>query len=221
MQYNEEELIPISALQHMFFCHRQYALIYIEQIWEENLFTAEGKVIHERVHSEHRASRRLFKQEYSMSVRSLVHGLIGKCDLVEIYLSPDKNIAEAVPIEFKRGSEKGTDVDRVQLCAQAFCLEEMLGITVPFGQFYYFKDHRRSNCDIDLNLRETTKNIIKKIRTLEAAQETPAAIYSKKKCDNCSLVEICMPKSAGSGAKRVERYVQAQIKALERIEGKI
>lgn len=86
--YSEDDLVPISALQHVLFCERQYALIHLEQVWEENRFTAEGKVLHERVDAEHHESRRLFRQEYGMAVRSLERGLIGKCDLVELYLSP-------------------------------------------------------------------------------------------------------------------------------------
>ena len=82
--YSEDDLLQISALQHAMFCERQYALIHLEQVWEENRFTAEGRVLHERVDSEHHESRRLFKQEYGMAVRSLQWGLIGKCDLVEL-----------------------------------------------------------------------------------------------------------------------------------------
>jgi len=211
--YSEDDLVPISALQHIFFCERQYALIHIEQVWEENRFTAEGKVLHERVDAEHHESRRLFRLEYGMAVRSLERDLIGKCDLVELYLSPGGGVAEAVPVEFKRGRNKEEDVDRVQLCAQAFCLEEMFGVSVSVGQLYYLQEHRRTTVDIDGPLRAKTMELVARIRQLQASGMTPPAIYEKRKCDRCSLLELCMPESAGSGGKRVDRFVQSQIRA--------
>jgi len=212
--YSEDDLVQISALQHILFCERQYALIYIEQIWEENRFTAEGKVLHERVDVEHHESRKLFRQEYGMAVRSLERGLIGKCDLVELYLSPKGGVAEAVPVEFKRGRNKEEDVDRVQLCAQAFCLEEMFGVSVPIGQLYYLQEHRRTTVDIDGPLRAKTMELVARIQQLQSSGVTPPAVYEKQKCDRCSLLELCMPKIAGSGGKRVDRFVQSQIRAM-------
>lgn len=211
--YNEDDLIPISALQHVLFCERQYALIHIEQIWKENFFTAEGKVLHERVDVEHHESRRLFRQEFGMAVRSLERGLIGKCDLVEVHLAPGGGVAEVIPVEFKRGKNKEEDCDRVQLCAQALCLEEMFAIEVPRGQFYYLQEHRRTSLEIDGALRAKTAYLVERIRSLLNAGMTPSATYEKRKCDRCSLVELCMPKSAGAGGKRVDRFVQAQIRA--------
>lgn len=211
--YDDDDLIPISALQHILFCERQYALIHIEQIWEENRFTAEGKVLHERVDVQHHESRRLFRQEYGMAVRSVEHGLIGKCDLVEIYLSPTGGVAEVVPVEFKRGKTKEDDVDRVQLCAQGICLEEMFGVPITTGQLYYLQERRRTSIDIDTPLRAKTIELVTRIRQLQSSGTTPSAVYKRQKCDRCSLLELCMPKSAGSGGKKVDRFIQAQIRA--------
>ncbi|MCX8013782.1 MAG: CRISPR-associated protein Cas4 [Rectinema sp.] len=212
--YSEDNLIPIAALQHVLFCERQYALIYIEQLWDENRFTAEGKVLHERVDVEHHESRRLFRQEFGMAVRSLEHGLIGKCDLVELYLKPKGGVAEAVPVEFKRGRNKEEDVDRVQLCAQALCLEEMFNISVPTGQLYYLQEHRRTTVDINGSLRARTIELIARIRQLQESGMTPPAVYERQKCDRCSLIDLCMPRSAGSGEKRVDRFVQTQLRIM-------
>ncbi|MEN6491205.1 MAG: CRISPR-associated protein Cas4, partial [Rectinema sp.] len=214
--YSEDELLPISGLQHILFCERQYALIHIEQLWEENRFTAEGKVLHERVDAEHHESRRLFRQEYGMAVRSLERGMIGKCDLVELYLAPGGGVAEAVPVEFKRGKSKEEDVDRVQLCAQGFCLEEMLGVTVEQGQLYYLQEHRRTTVDLDGPLRAKTMKLVERIRRLQSEGETPPAIYEKRKCDRCSLFDLCIPKAIGNGGKRVDRFVQSEIAAMRR-----
>jgi CRISPR-associated exonuclease Cas4 len=212
--YGEDDLIPISALQHAMFCERQYALIHLEGIWEENRFTAEGEALHERVHVEHHESRRGFRQEYDMAVRSLEWGLTGKCDLVELWFSGDGVVSKAVPVEFKRGQEKENDADRVQLCAQGLCLEEMLGLKIEAGQFYYLKKRRRTEAVLSGELREKTAALIERVRRLWTDGSTPAAEYGKRKCDRCSLVDVCMPKITGTGGKRVERYVRDQLRRV-------
>ncbi|GHV85913.1 CRISPR-associated protein Cas4 [Spirochaetia bacterium] len=209
--YGEDDLIPVSALQHTLFCARQYALIHLEQDWTENRFTAEGRALHERVDVEHHESRRLFRQEYGMAVRSLQWGLIGKCDLVELWFSDGGGIVQVLPVEFKRGRKKQSDVDRVQLCAQVFCLEEMFNITIDMGQLYYLQEHRRTGVTIDNELREKTCQVTERTRTIWDSGITPAAEYSKQKCDRCSLVDSCMPKTFGKKHKDVEKYVKLQL----------
>lgn len=215
--YTEDELIPISAIQHVLFCERQYALIHLEQVWEENLFTAEGQVLHQRVDAEHHESRKFFRQEYGMAVRSLEWGFTGKCDLVEIWFDESGAVRRVLPVEFKRGREKETDVDRAQLCAQSLCLEEMFGVPVESGQLYYLQEHRRRDVAIDESLRKTTTALAERIRELRAAESTPAAKYEKRKCDRCSLVELCMPKSVGTEGKNVSRYIKAQLRSSDRL----
>ncbi|MFP3089958.1 CRISPR-associated protein Cas4 [Treponema sp. TIM-1] len=214
--YSEDDLIPVSSLQHILFCERQYALIYLEQVWQENRFTAEGKVLHERVHVEHHESRRSFKQEYDMAVRSLEWGLIGKCDLVEIWYLENKKAKKISPVEFKRGREKESDVDLVQLCAQVLCLEEMFGLAIDQGQLYYLQEHRRNDVCIDEILRKKTTALIDRIRTLRETGVTPGAEYEKRKCDNCSLVDMCMPKSTGTKNKQVNRFMQTQLQIMRK-----
>jgi CRISPR-associated exonuclease Cas4 len=212
LMYVEDDLIPISALQHVLFCERQFALIHLEQIWEENLFTAEGRVLHERVDAEHHESRRFFRQEYGMAVRSLQFGLVGKCDLVELWLFEGGGIKRVSPVEFKRGKEKETDVDRVQLCAQALCLEEMLHISIDTGQLYYRREHRRKDVYIDTELRKITVETAAKIRLIRDSGITPKAEYEKRKCDRCSLLDFCMPKNTFMGSESVDRYIQLQMR---------
>lgn len=214
--YSEDDLIPISALSHAVHCERRVALVHIEQLWEENLFTAEGKVLHERVDAEGHESRRLFRQEFGMAIRSLEYGLIGKADLVELYLTPGGGVAEAVPVEFKRGKDKEEDCDRVQLCAQAFCLEEMLGVIVTRGAFYYLGAHRRTNLEFSALLRTTTVTVIARTRSILNIGETPVAKYEKAKCDRCSLIDLCMPAATGDGGKRVKKYIQSEIAAVRK-----
>jgi CRISPR-associated exonuclease Cas4 len=207
--FTEDDLIPMSALSHAYYCPRRYALIHLEQIWAENRFTAEGEALHERVHRERHESRRLFREEYGMSARSLKFGLTGKCDLVEIWLDPNtKKPVRVNPVEFKRGRKKANDVDRVQLCAQTLCLEEAFNLPIDKGEFYYFQERRRVSADINDDLRATTIALIDRIRAINACEKTPIATYDKKKCDACSLIDYCMPKYA---VKSVNRYARAQI----------
>ena len=133
--YNEDDLIQLSALQHLVFCERQCALIHIEQLWSENLFTAEGRIMHDKVDTANRESRGNIRIEYGVPMRSLRLGLIGKADAVEFHRNGDKWIP--FPVEYKRGKPKGGNCDKVQLCAQALCLEEMMNVEIPVGVLFY------------------------------------------------------------------------------------
>lgn len=214
--YSEDDLVLISSLQHLLYCERQFALIHVEQLWEENQFTAEGTLLHERVDVEGHESRKLFRQEYAMALRSLEYGIIGKADLVELYLEPGGKVAEAVPVEFKRGKDKEEDCDRVQLYAQALCLEEMFKIPVARGAFYYLGAHRRTNLEFSSELKAETVSAIAKARCILETGSTPEAEFDHKKCDRCSLVDICMPKALDRGGKRVERYIQAELASVRK-----
>ncbi|GHV72793.1 CRISPR-associated protein Cas4 [Spirochaetia bacterium] len=215
MSFSLDDLIPISALQHVLFCERQYALIHLEQLWAENQFTAEGKVLHERVDAEHHESRRLFRQEYGMAIRFLEKGLIGKCDLVELWFSGDGKVKRVSPVEFKRGRQKADDVDRVQVCAQALCLEEMFDITIETGQLYYLQEHRRSDVVLDEEIRRKTLALIDRIRAIGETGRTPSADYESKKCDRCSLIDSCMPKHTGIDSRSVDHFIQSQLRSVK------
>jgi CRISPR-associated exonuclease Cas4 len=131
MAFSEDQLLPLSALQHLLFCKRQCALIHVEQVWAENVFTAEGNVLHERAHNGPDATQPGVRIVRGLPVRSLALGLSGECDVVEFHGS-----SAVLPVEYKRGKPKGHAADEVQLCAQALCLEEMLHQSVVRGALY-------------------------------------------------------------------------------------
>jgi CRISPR-associated exonuclease Cas4 len=208
MNYPEDDLILLSALQHYIFCPRQCALIHIEQIWDENRLTAEGRIMHERVHEADRESRGKVRIEYGVPLRSLRLGLIGKADVVEFHqLSADK--WQPFPVEYKRGKPKPDDCDRVQLCAQAMCLEEMLGVEVPGGALFYGKIRRRQDVIFDEALRHKAEDTAQRARVLIESGKTPPPVYAKK-CKSCSLAEACLPKTIEKKAS-VGRYLAKAI----------
>ena len=132
--YYEDDLLMLSSLQHFMYCERQCALIHIEQIWSENVFTAEGRIMHDKADSNKFESRGNVRIDYSVPLRSLKLGLVGKADVVEFHKHGDKWIP--FPVEYKRGKPKIDDCDKVQLCAQAICLEEMLKVEIPEGALF-------------------------------------------------------------------------------------
>jgi CRISPR-associated exonuclease Cas4 len=134
---------------------------------------------------------------------------------VELWLNKDGGVKKVSPVEFKRGREKANAVDRVQLCAQVLCLEEMLNVAIESGQFYYLQEHRRREVLIDQALRETTVDLLNRVRTLQDSGQTPRAKYEKRKCDNCSLVDSCLPKTTNAGAKQVERFIQNNLALIK------
>jgi CRISPR-associated exonuclease Cas4 len=200
--YDEDRLLPISALQHLLFCPRQCVLIHIERLWEENVLTAEGRIAHDKVDEGGAETRAGRKTVFGLPLRSLRLGLIGKADVVE--LSQDA-AGKAFPVEHKRGRPKQKDCDRVQLCAQAICLEEMLGLTVAEGALFYGKTRRREDVVFDGGLRRLTEETAVRLHELIDAGTTPPAEYAKK-CKSCSLIELCMPK-VSSAKRSVERYL--------------
>lgn len=204
--YSEDELIQLSALQHIIFCERQCALIHVEQQWSENLLTAEGKIMHEKVDTANRESRGKIRIEYGVPMRSLRLGLIGKADVVEFH-KKDDGTWQPFPVEYKRGKPKIDDCDKVQLCAQAMCLEEMLDIEIPEGALFYGQTRHRYDVKFDSALRKETEKAAMRLRELIKSGITPKAEYSAK-CKKCSLVELCLPKTC-SKTKSVRNYLLA------------
>jgi CRISPR-associated exonuclease Cas4 len=211
--YAESDLFQLSALQHYMVCPRQCALIHLEQIWEENVLTAEGRILHDRVDSGGAEKRRDVKRVFGLPLRSLRLGLSGKADVVEFHRQADGSW-RPYPVEHKRGRRKAEDWDRVQLCAQALCLEEMLGIMVPEGALFYGKEQRREVVSIGDALRRQTEEAAVAVHRLLAEGRTPPPRYAPK-CDSCSLVTVCLPRDLEVGrAGRVGRYLK---KALEEL----
>ncbi len=202
----EDELVPISALQHMLYCDRQCALIHIEQQWAENLFTAEGHVLHERADKGGEEGRRGVRIARSVAIRSRRLGVSGIADVVEIR----EHDGTPYPVEYKRGRPKSHRADEVQLCAQAMCLEEMLTRPVQEGALFYGRNRRRQIVSFDHELRTLTEQVASDTRRLIAAGQTPVPVYEPRKCRACSLEGICQPcNPRGDGA--VDRWLATAI----------
>ena len=206
VSYTEDQLLPISALQHLIFCERQCALIHVERLWAENRWTVEGRHLHGKAHADTarnvagvRIARGLRLQSYSL-------GLCGQADVVEfervegreprarggLQDALDSQLLRVTPIEYKRGKPKKDDCDRVQLCAQAICLEEMLGQTIETGQLFYGKRKRRTEVRFTAELRALTKQKALRLHEMIANRETATAVREPK-CDQCSLLHLCLP----------------------------
>lgn len=198
--------ITLSALQHYLFCPRQCALIHIDGLWAENRLTAEGALLHTRVDTPGYRAQRSPDRDASIPgvrvVRALpLHhstlNLTGKADTVEFPLRNDSTPAGPPrPVEYKRGRPKRHDADRVQLCAQALCLEDMTGQDVPEGALFYHATHRRECILFDNQLRDKTLECIEAVRIIIRDNRTPPADFGPK-CRNCSLKDLCLPKGTG------------------------
>ncbi|MGD9209645.1 MAG: CRISPR-associated protein Cas4 [Desulfobacteraceae bacterium] len=217
--YTEDNLLPISALQHLLFCERQCALIHIERSWVDNLYTVEGSIMHERVDSGRVETRGNVRTCCSVPLRSLCLGIFGVADMVEFHkekTTQDKRKIKTViwrpyPVEYKRGRQKKEDWDRVQLCAQAVCLEEMLKLDVPEGSIFYGKARRRKKVPFTRELRNKTSDTAKRLHALIDSQKTPPPVV-KPVCKNCSFVQECLP-DVLTPQKSVENYLKEVIKA--------
>lgn len=201
--YTEDELIPISALQHWAYCPRQCALIHIEQVWTENVFTAQGRGLHEKVHDAETEMRDGIRIVRELRLHSFALGLVGQADVVE-FVPAERGIVlvgcsgcwQPFPVEYKRGKPKLDASDEMQLCAQAICLEEMLGVVIGEGALFYGRPRRRKKIAFTDALRVQTQQAAAEVHELFRLGQTPKVAYSKK-CPSCSLVKVCMPKVTG------------------------
>lgn len=209
-----DDPLPLSALQHAVYCLRQAALIHVERLWEENRFTAEGRVLHARVDEKSERYSRGVRRVSALPLACRRLGLAGVADLVELHKTKDGETP--YPIEYKRGKAKPHRADEVQLCAQALCLEEMTGHAVPEGALFYAQTRRRVVVAFDEELRRLTKETALALRDVVASGRTPPARYDKRKCGACSLLDLCRPQISGRSAKSWrERQIRALLGAAE------
>lgn len=198
--YTEEEYLLLSGIQHFHFCRRQWALIHIEQQWDENYRTADGRILHRNVHdSGFREKRGDTIITRAMAVSSARLGISGECDAVEFKKEKDgigifgeEGKFAVIPVEYKRGEPKEDECDLLQLTAQAMCLEEMLCCEIPFGYLYYGETRHRLKIIIDDNLRRQTEEVIYEMHQLFKRKHTPK-VKRTKACNACSLKNICLP----------------------------
>ena len=178
----ENQPLPLSALQHYVFCRRQCALIHIERMWIENIFTADGRVMHERVHDEGEHYVNGIKVERSADLYSEKLGLYGQADAVEFHKTG--NILVPFPVEYKRGKPKKDNCDKVQLCAQALCLEEMLGVNIVGGALFYGKIKRRVDVIFDAGLRSETIKLSESLHGQHLRRYILLLVAPRKRCVN-------------------------------------
>lgn len=223
-EYDENELLSLSGIQHFAFCQRQWALIHIEQQWAENLKTTLGKQLHERVDNPNFfESRGDILISRSLPLVSYALGFYGIADVVEfhatdsgIMLNGRKEIYQPIPIEYKRGKPKEDEIDKVQLCLQAMCIEEMLMTKIDYGYFYYGETKHRYKVVLDENLRETVTSYAQEMHKMYEQKYTPKPkVKSKNKaCKSCSLIDICMP-SLNIAKQSVRKYIESYIDEVE------
>ena len=215
--YNEEDFLPLSALQHFAFCPRQFALIHIEQQWAENFRTMDGHLMHERAHDTGLTEKRgdlLISR--GMAVYSRELGVTGACDVVEFHRAADgvplhgrEGLWQPVPVEYKRGKPRdGDEADAMQLCAQAMCLEYMLGCIIPQAFLYYGEPARRTAVRLDETLRERMQTLAQEAHACYARRYTPRPKPAAR-CKACSLANLCLPRLARTAS--AQDYLRARL----------
>lgn len=213
MEYQEEDYLQLSGLQHFAFCRRQWALIYIEKQWADNYHTADGNIMHAKAHdAEVRESRGDIVITRCNSIFSAELGVSGQCDVLEFHRSasgiplPNRHgYWQPYPVEYKRGHPKEINADRLQLCGQAMCLETMLCCDIPEGAIYYGQTKHREVVPFTDNLRNEVKVLLSEMHELYAKKYTPK-VKPSSKCGACSLKEICLPEL--QKAKSVAKYLR-------------
>ncbi|MGL6194007.1 MAG: CRISPR-associated protein Cas4 [Thermoguttaceae bacterium] len=215
MSYADDQLLAISGLQHLVFCERQCALIHMEQIWTENYFSADGRLMHERVHSDESETRGDLRIVRGLPLASKKYGLVGIADVVELHRNDVEGCAfpkrsgkwTVYPVEYKRGKKKSNSCDEVQLCAQALCLEEMLDTKIPEGALYYGQTNKRSTVVLSEKLRNETILLAQRFHELMKRGVTPPPKLGPH-CKSCSLVDDCLPELSNKASTYLEKMIE-------------
>lgn len=216
--YTEDDYLLLSGIQHYSFCPRQWALIHIENMWQENYLTTAGRVLHSKAHNGDFAEKRegliIFR---AVKVSSSRLGISGECDVIEFHQSengiPLKNydgLWIPYPVEYKRGKTKIDDCDRLQLCAQAICLEEMMCCKIEKGALFYGEPRRREEVTFSDQLRGTLEAAAQAMHKLFSQKHTPKAKIGKF-CSSCSLKDICIPKLCNKSQIAVSKYLEDNV----------
>ncbi|WP_367297760.1 CRISPR-associated protein Cas4 [Loigolactobacillus coryniformis] len=216
MEYTEDDFLMISGIQHFRFCRRQWALIHIEQAWQDNLLTFDGQILHTKADQPEIREKRNDKLIVrSLPVHSRELGLTGICDVVEfteatdgvsIFGSHKKYLPQ--PIEYKHGHKKYDLSDTLQLLAQAVCLEEMLGCQISSGGVFYQKTRRREVIEFTANLREQLKKTTRLMHQYWTKRYTPK-VKTGAWCKSCSLADICLPELLSK--QTVQSYLRRRL----------
>ncbi|HEX3698340.1 MAG TPA: CRISPR-associated protein Cas4 [Polyangia bacterium] len=210
-----DDLIPISALQHLVFCERQAALIHVERLWRDDTSTTQGHLVHERPDTPGSALQAGVKVARALPLVSRRLGIFGVADMVELHRDPQAPKGfRPVPVEVKKGSTKNLRADQVQLCAQAICLEEEFGVRVTSAWLFYSASHRRKLIELDDGLRDQTGRVVERLREIIARHLVPMPLVSEKVCAKCSLEALCLPR-ATRDRDRALRYVEALARSRE------
>ena len=217
--YTDDDMLMLSGIQHFRFCPRQWALIHIDQQWSENRLTVEGHILHKRVDDPfYRQKCGNFIALRSVNIASPNLGLYGITDVVELHPTDDVNnsirhpkycgLWHPYPVEYKHGRPKRNEEDEVQLAAQAMCLEELYGITIPNGAFFYAEIRQRVEIEFDDVLRNIVKECTTQMHKMFKLGQIPSATPSKH-CEKCSLIDICLPQS--SECTKVSNYLKKHL----------
>lgn len=200
-EYQEDDFLMLSGIQHFIFCRRQWALIHIEQQWAENFYTVDGEFFHGKAHDAEKRERRdgnILSRGMKIFSRQL--GISGNCDVVEfrpdekgISLVGETGTYQPVPIEYKRGKPKAHDADEIQLCAQAMCLEEMLLCQISSGYLFYGETRRRKQVDFSEEMRNRVTELVDEMHSYYERGYTPK-VKKSKGCQACSLKDVCIPR---------------------------
>ncbi len=216
--FTDDQLLPVSALQHFVFCPRRAALVHLECVWADNRFTAEGRRLHRVVDDPRRGeeNRPGLRVARGLEIHSHRHGLVGKADVVEFHDAGPGRAPRIIIVEYKRGRPKPAldQPFRVQLCAQALCLEEMLDTQIPQGAIFFGRQRRRTEVVFDAALRGHTLRAIEGLHNLIRSGRTPPAKFQRK-CRRCSLLNLCLPKAMRPRATAA-RYLAQAIAQTER-----
>ncbi len=202
------ELVPARMVNEHAYCPRLFFLEWVQQRWEDNPDTVEGRDVHRRVDKPGGQAPGPDDDEELRVVRSLQLsspdlGLVATVDLVE------GDGGAVRPVEMKRGHppevpERAWEPERVQLCAQGLLLRDA-GYRCEEGVLYFSGARQRVRVPFDEALEARTMEVLAELRRTAAQDLPPPPLVDSPKCPRCSLVGICLPDETNALAARNEQ----------------
>ncbi len=184
---NNQHYLPLAYLNAWEYCPRRFYLEYQLGENSDNEHIILGRHLHRNINEEGtyiEGDTIIYRQQWVWCDRLLINGII---DAVE------QTDEQLIPLEYKKGRMNNHINDHFQLCGAALCLEERTGKNISHGEIFYHANRRRERVEFTTELRQTTEKAIEAAR-IALTKSMPSPIDNSKKCRDCSLQGICLPK---------------------------
>lgn len=204
------DAIQIRSIQHYMHCPRQFALLALNQDWEENALVVRANLLHEHVHDGTHAfssPQKVVRSDVAIFLDAEPYNIYGYTDCVEFCRSASGvpipgltgtyqvKLVEYKPTAPKSGEQPFHEADAIQVFAQKLCADSVWHCSSE-GYLYYANTRKRVRLPFDTQYDvydAKIRQLLSEMRHILETHQIPARRKGQK-CSGCSMSEVCMPK---------------------------